>query len=184
MAREAVASLAMQTSLDKWIPLRPAKANFLLHTRHTSICTEVSFECQVWEEPGKPSLSFSDCPSECLRLNHCRFFPFVRIVAQTVKNLPATQETWVRSLGQGKILWRRKRQPTPVFLPGESHGQRSLIGCRPWGCTESDTTEVTWQHALLNRTKDTPCPKEVHYLMMPLGSHWFLLWIFCKSKKN
>ena len=43
----------------------------------------------------------------------------------------------------GKIPWRRKRQPTPVFLPGESHGQRSLAGYSPWGCKESDTTEVT-----------------------------------------
>ena len=34
----------------------------------------------------------------------------------------------------GKILWRRKWQPTPVFLPGESHGQMSLVGCSPWGC--------------------------------------------------
>ena len=33
-----------------------------------------------------------------------------------------------------KILWRRKWQQTPVFLPGESHGQRSLAGCSPWGC--------------------------------------------------
>ena len=41
--------------------------------------------------------------------------------------------------------WRRKQQPTPVFLPGESQGQRSLEGCRLWGCTESDTTEVTQQ---------------------------------------
>ena len=39
--------------------------------------------------------------------------------------------------------WRRKWQPTPVFLPGESQGQGSLVGCRLWGCTESDTTEVT-----------------------------------------
>ena len=39
--------------------------------------------------------------------------------------------------------WRRKWQPTPVFLPGESQGQGSLVGCRPWGCTESDTTEAT-----------------------------------------
>ena len=39
--------------------------------------------------------------------------------------------------------WRRKWQHTPVFLPGESQGQRSLLGCRPWGHTESDTTEVT-----------------------------------------
>ena len=36
-------------------------------------------------------------------------------------------------------------QPTPVFLPGESQGWRSLVGCRLWGHTESDTTEVTWQ---------------------------------------
>ena len=39
--------------------------------------------------------------------------------------------------------WRRKWQPTPVFLPGESQGWRSLVGCRLWGHTESDTTEVT-----------------------------------------
>ena len=43
---------------------------------------------------------------------------------------------WVR-----KILWRREWQPTPVFLPGEFHGQRSLVGYSPWGCKELDTTE-------------------------------------------
>ena len=42
-----------------------------------------------------------------------------------------------------KIPWRRARQPTPVFLPGESYGQKSLEGCNPWGLKESDTTEVT-----------------------------------------
>ena len=45
---------------------------------------------------------------------------------------------WVR-----KIPWRRKWQPTPVFLPGESHGQRSLVGYSLWDCKESDTTEIT-----------------------------------------
>ena len=39
--------------------------------------------------------------------------------------------------------WRRKWQPTPVFLPGESQGRGSLVDCHLWGCTESDTTEVT-----------------------------------------
>ena len=39
--------------------------------------------------------------------------------------------------------WRRKWQPTPVFLPGESRGRRSRVGCRLWGRTESDTTKVT-----------------------------------------
>ena len=41
----------------------------------------------------------------------------------------------------GTIPWRRKWQPTPVFWPGESHGQRSLVGYSPWGRKELDTTE-------------------------------------------
>ena len=41
----------------------------------------------------------------------------------------------------GKIPWRRASLPTPVFLPGESPGQRSLVGYSPWGRKESDTTE-------------------------------------------
>ena len=60
------------------------------------------------------------------------------MVAQMVKNLPVMQETLVE-----KIPWKRKWQPTPVFLPGESQGQGSLVGCHLWGRAESDTTEVT-----------------------------------------
>ena len=45
--------------------------------------------------------------------------------------------------GSGMIPWRRKWQPTPVFLPGESHGQRSLAGYSPQGLKELDMTEVT-----------------------------------------
>ena len=41
----------------------------------------------------------------------------------------------------GKTLWNRKQQPTPVFLPGEFHEQRSLVGYSPWGCKELDTTK-------------------------------------------
>ena len=41
--------------------------------------------------------------------------------------------------------WRRKWQPTPVSLPGDSQGRGSLVGCCLWGCTESDTTEATEQ---------------------------------------
>ena len=47
------------------------------------------------------------------------------------------------------MLWRRKWQPTPVFLPGESQGWGSLVGCRLWGFTESDTTEATQQQHLM-----------------------------------
>ena len=51
---------------------------------------------------------------------------------------------WVTSLSLFAFMhWRRKWQPTPVFLPGESHEQRSLVGCRLWGQTESDTAEAT-----------------------------------------
>ena len=51
---------------------------------------------------------------------------------------------WMTSLSLFTFMhWRRKWQPTPVFLPGESQGRQSLVGCRLWGCTESDTTEVT-----------------------------------------
>ena len=46
--------------------------------------------------------------------------------------------------------WRRKQQPTPVFLPGESQGRGSLVGCSLWGRTESDTTEATQQQQHVN----------------------------------
>jgi len=53
---------------------------------------------------------------------------------------------WATSLSLFTFMhWRRKWQPTPVFLPGESQGQGSLVCCRLWGRTESDTTEATWR---------------------------------------
>ena len=63
------------------------------------------------------------------------------LMAQMVKNLPAMQDSgfnpWV-----GKSPWRRKWPPTPVFLPGEFHGQGSLAGYSPWGLKESYRTEL------------------------------------------
>ena len=53
---------------------------------------------------------------------------------------------WATSLSLFTFMhWRRKWKPTPVFLPGESQGRGSLVGCRLWGRTESDTNEATWQ---------------------------------------
>ena len=63
-----------------------------------------------------------------------------------VKNQPAMQEpqeTRVQSLGQGRSPGGGHGNPLPVFLPGESHGQRSLVGYSPQGCKESDMTEAT-----------------------------------------
>ena len=86
-------------------------------------------------------------------------YSWASLVAQLVKNVPAMWETWVLSLAwedalkkgkatQSSILawripWLYKWQPTPVFLPGESQGQGSLMGYCLWGRTESDTTEAT-----------------------------------------
>ena len=66
-------------------------------------------------------------------IGHPLQYSWASLVAQTVKNPPAMRETWVRSLGW-KILWRREPLPTPVFLPGEFHGQKNLAGSSPWGC--------------------------------------------------
>ena len=65
-------------------------------------------------------------------------------VVLVVKNMPANAgdrhrfDPWV-----WKIPWRRKWQPTPVLLPGKSHGQRSLVGYSPWGRKESDMIKAT-----------------------------------------
>ena len=67
-------------------------------------------------------------------------YSWASLVAQMVKNLPTKWETgfnpWI-----GKIPWRREWVPTPIFLPGEFHGERSLAGHSPWVHKESDITE-------------------------------------------
>ena len=59
-------------------------------------------------------------------------YSWASLVTQLDKNLPGIP-------GLGRFPWRRPWQPTPVFLPGESHGQRSLAGYSPWGYKELDT---------------------------------------------
>ena len=76
-------------------------------------------------------------------------FPLGFLGGSVVKNPPAnaadTKDT--SSIpGAGKFPWRRKWQPTPVFLPGKSHRQKSLVGYSPWGRKESDTTEQLSTH--------------------------------------
>ena len=69
----------------------------------------------------------------------------------------------------GKIPWKRAWQPTPVFLPGKSHGQRSLAGYSPWGHKESDITEVT-KHALTHIPHThTTHPSQTH---TPICAHF------------
>ena len=80
-----------------------------------------------WNFPG--GASGKEPASHCRRCKRCGFDPWV-----------------------GKIPWRRERQPTPVFLPGESHGQRNLVSYSPWGPKESHTIEAT-EHTGINRVK-------------------------------
>ena len=73
----------------------------------------------------------------------------------------------------GKIPWKRARQPTPVFLPGESHGQRKLAGYSPWGRKESDTTEQLNNCHLIRETctrsaVESQSRAENHSLHLPL----------------
>ena len=72
-------------------------------------------------------LSGKESACQCSGCKRCRFYPWVR-----------------------KIPWRKKQQPTSVFLLGKSHGQRSLVGCSPWGREESDTTERLHFHFSLS----------------------------------
>ena len=61
------------------------------------------------------------------------------------------------------ILGRRQWQPTPVFLPGESQGWQSLVGCRLWGRTESDTTEATQQQQQQQQDLKAPFPSFIFH---------------------
>ena len=94
-----------------------------------SDCT-VKFIYITHPKRGFPCGARVECACQCTRRKRCRFNPWV-----------------------GKIPWRRAWQPTPVFLPGESHGQRSLACYSPYGGKELDTTEVT-QHARMHATQD------------------------------
>ena len=94
-------------------------------------------------------------------------------VAQTVKNMSAVRgpsfDPWFEK------IWRREWQPTPVFLPGKSHGQRSLVGHSPWGLKESDTTEQL--------TLPLAIQEGINHLSSILPSSFFLPSLSPKSLK-
>ena len=77
------------------------------------------------------------------------------IISQTITSIKISKED-SKLLGIQKLISpshsirRRQWQPTPVLLPGKSHGRRSLVGCSPWGCQESDTTERLHFHFSLS----------------------------------
>ena len=86
---------------------------------------------------------------------------------------------WATSLWLFTFMhWRRKWQPTPVFLPGESQGWGSLVGCHLWGCTESDTTEATQQYCIFSETPFEFWSIAELRTLVPWGGWVCFLW-FC-----
>ena len=97
----------------------------------------VYFDAQM--VPGLASGSSLTLPPVCTHILYTLPYFLVSPVAQMVKNQPVMQETQVRFLGREDSL--EKGMATPVFLPGEPHGQGSLAGYSPCGHKESDMTE-------------------------------------------
>ena len=105
----------------------------------------------TWSKPWSSLMSASQVVLAVKNLSVCR------------RDKRGGLNSWIR-----KILWSRKWPSSPVFLPGEPHGQRSLEGYGPWGCTEVDTTEVT-EHA---------------WVALSTGSQPSLLHFICQSPYN
>ena len=76
-----------------------------------------------------------------LKINTLKAIMCASLVAQTVKNLPAMQETWVRSVGWGRSPGGGHGNPLQCSCLENPHGQRSLVGYSPWGDKELDMTE-------------------------------------------
>ena len=83
---------------------------------------------------------------------------------------------WATSLSLFTFMhWRRKWQPTPVFLPGEAQGLGSLVGCRLWGRTESDTTEVTCISPESDMAEATAAAAAAFSIIQQMLAIWFLV---------
>ena len=83
----------------------------------------------------------------------CPLFHRVPVTSQVLLTTAMHQHLQMISIGVNKHKTRRRQwQPTPVLLPGKSHGRRSPVGCSPWGCVESDTTERLRFHFSLSCT--------------------------------
>ena len=102
------------------------------------------------------------------------------MVAPTIKRLPTRPETQVHPW-VAKFPWRRKWQPTPVLLPGESHGWRSLVGYNPWGHKELDTTD--WQLSLSKyiRFRTAMCSWLINFFII---GEWLSLAVFFALKST
>ena len=157
----------------------------MMETQHNSACCNAQWITAEWIQQaeliaGDPRLLASDhsllsVPSEKAMAPHSSTpawkIPWMEEPGrlQSMGSLRVGHD-WVTSLSLFTFMhWRREWQPTPVFLPGESQGRWSLVGCRLWGRTESDTTEATEQQQC---TLD--CSKQFKHFK--LFSHYAISW--------
>ena len=131
-----ISSASVMTNLDSILKSRDITLPTKVHLVKAMVFPVVMYGCESWLSekamaPHSSTLAWKiPWTEEPGRL-------------QSMRSL-RVRHHWATSLSLFTFVhWRRKWQPTPVFLPGESQGQRRLVGCCLWGCTESDTTEVT-----------------------------------------
>ena len=144
---------------NSWSFLKPTSIESVMPSNHLILCHPLLLLPSIFPSirvfsnesvllikwPKYWNFSFSISPSnEYSGLISFRMdWPDLLAVQGTLKSLLQCHSSKASILQHSAFFSRRKWQPTPVFLPGESQGRRSLVGCRLWGRTELDTTEVT-----------------------------------------
>ena len=128
--------------------------------------------------PPAPMTKLNSQSCFCMYLDTCLGFPGDSLVKNPPANAGDSRDAGSIP-GSGTSSWRRAWQPTPVFLPGESHGQKNLVGYSPWRHKESDTTEQLSTHtdACLRKTWRGD-PLKCRLWLFPDEIMEALLWIF------
>ena len=145
----------LQARILEWVAIPFSRGSSWPRDRTQVSCTAGRFF--TTEPPGKPSESYGG--SIFRFLGNLYTFLSGKAMAPHSSTL-AWKISWAEEPGRLQstglqtrlsdftftfMHWRRKWQPTPVFLPGESQGRGSLVGCSPWGRTESDATDASQQ---------------------------------------
>ena len=129
------------------LPYHPSGSSQCTDPEHPVSCIEPGLEIRFTYDIIHVSMPFSEIippspsPTESKRL----FYTSVSLLLSHIQGYPCHLSKFHIYALVYCIGWRRKWQPTPVFLPGESQGWGTLVGCRLWGRTELDTTEATEQ---------------------------------------
>ena len=136
-------------TVSSWKDVQPRWSFSSVQFSHSVVSDSLQPQNSQHARPSHPSptprVHSNSCPSS--RWCHPAISTSVVPFSSCLQSFPASGSfPMSQFFTSGKIPWRRKWQPTPVFLPGKSHGPWSLVGYCPWGRKESDMTE--WFHFL------------------------------------